>query len=583
MMSSKRDFQFVDGGDGIAMGAPAAQESKRFKNAVRNVMGRLSVSDLVSEIQPFLQAVIRDEVERTVQRVLQSSSRSLLNQPQTSVKRGLMLQFVNKLPSIIFTGSKIEAEDDKTVTIVLMDAKTNTIVTSGPLASLKIEIVPLDADFGSDDQEDWTEAEFAARVIREREGRRPLVTGNLTITLRDGVGQLGDMVFTDNSSWQRSRKFRLGARPVQKVSDETRIREGRSEAFVVKDHRGESYQKHHPPHFRDEIWRLERIAKDGAFHKRLANDGVKSVQDFLRLYMIDPTKLRNVLGCVISNRTWDTIIRHATTCVVDDSKFYSYFDAGQSIGLLFDSIYQVIGAMFDGHKYEPLHNLTPPQNVLVENIKRQAYENVDSFIQMDATALFGPSRSFTTLQAEPFNDPNLALQQLEFPVARQDQQEVRMDFYNSPSSTSYGYAESGSPLEASVSQTSHQVEALPQMFRNSFKLTDFFPLPSNGENSWSPDGWPVLTSTQPSAGDMSDVQTSTWSPGNSTWGPGNAFIFTAGNEGDVGIFSSHPNFGVHVSQIRAPKARWCKLRAALKVGSLMRDVAAKRMLQSLCM
>jgi len=34
LMSSKRDFQFVDGGDGIAMGAPAAQESKRFKKWV---------------------------------------------------------------------------------------------------------------------------------------------------------------------------------------------------------------------------------------------------------------------------------------------------------------------------------------------------------------------------------------------------------------------------------------------------------------------------------------------------------------------------------------------------------------------
>jgi hypothetical protein len=33
-MSSKRDFQFADGGDGIAMGAPAAQESKRFKKWV---------------------------------------------------------------------------------------------------------------------------------------------------------------------------------------------------------------------------------------------------------------------------------------------------------------------------------------------------------------------------------------------------------------------------------------------------------------------------------------------------------------------------------------------------------------------
>ena len=149
------------------------------------------------------------------------------------------MHFVNKLPSTIFTGGRIEAEYGNPVRVVLMDANTRAVVSSGPLASLKIEIVPLDADFGFDDEEDWSGGEFAANVIREREGRRPLVTGELTITLRDGVGQLGDIVFTDNSSWQRSRKFRLGARPVQKVSDETRIREGRSEAFVVKDNRGE--------------------------------------------------------------------------------------------------------------------------------------------------------------------------------------------------------------------------------------------------------------------------------------------------------------------------------------------------------
>ncbi|KAJ6683108.1 hypothetical protein OIU74_021209 [Salix koriyanagi] len=439
----KRAFKFVDGGDGTAMGNPAPKESKRFRSAVTDVMGRLSVRDLVSEIEPFLRAVIRDEMELTVQRVLHS--RSSFNQPQTSVKRGLMLQFVGKLPPIIFTGGKIEAEDVNPVAIVLMDANTSTIVTS-------------------------------ANVIREREGRRPLVTGDLTVTLRDGVGQLGDVVFTDNSSWQRSRRFRLGARPVQKVSAEARIREGRSEAFVVKDHRGELYKKHHPPHLRDEIWRLEKIAKDGVFHKRLAFRGVKSVQDFLQLYMIDPTKLRNVIGSGISNKIWNAIIEHATTCAVDDSKFYSYFDAGQSIGLLFDSIYKVVGAMFDGYNYEPLHTLTPPQKVLVENIKRQAYENMNSFVQVDVTSLFGPSRSFTTLQAEPFNDPNLALQQLEFPVARQDQPELRMDLYNASSSTtSYGYAETGGPLEVSVAQTRHQVEALPQMIRNSFKFKDFSP------------------------------------------------------------------------------------------------------------
>ncbi|XP_073260215.1 LOW QUALITY PROTEIN: calmodulin-binding protein 60 B-like [Populus alba] len=577
-MVLKRPFQFDGGEDGFGMGGPGAQESKRFRNAVRDVMGRLSVNDFMSKMEPLLRAVVRDEVERTVLRVLQSSSRPSLNQNKTS--GGLMLHFVNKLPSTIFTGGKLEAEDGYPIRVVLMDANTRTVVSSGPQASLKIEIVPLDADFGFDDQKDWSRGEFAANVIREREGRRPLVTGELTVTLQDGVGQLGDIVFTDNSSWQRSRKFRLGARPVQKVSDEMRIREGRSEAFVVKDHRGELYKKHHPPHLHDEIWRLERIAKDGAFHKRLASQGLESVQKFLQLYMTDPTMLRTVLGCGISNKIWDTIIEHAATCVLDDSKFYSYFDAAQSIGLLFDSIYKVVGVAFDGQNFESLHNLSPPQKALVENIKRQAYKNVNNFIPVDASAIFGPSRSLTPLPAEPFNGPNLALQQLEFPVTRQ---EMQMDFNNSSSSTSYGYdTESSSPLEVSGAQTSYQ-EAFPQMLRNSFKFTDFFPLPYTEENSWSPKGWPVVTTEELSPEDISGVQTPTWSPGNSTWGPGSAFIFTAGDEGDAGFFSSLPSFGIHVSRIRPPKARWCKLRAALKMGSFMRDIAARRMLQGLCM
>ncbi|KAJ6762598.1 hypothetical protein OIU79_023360 [Salix purpurea] len=425
--------------------------------------------------------------------------------------------------------------------------------------------------------------EFAANVIREREGRRPLVTGELTITLRDGVGQLGDVVFTDNSSWQRSRKFRLGARPVQKVSDETRIREGRSEAFVVKDHRGELYKKHHPPHLGDEIWRLERIAKDGAFHKRLASYGVKSVQDFLQLYMVDPTTLRTVLGCGISNKIWDTIIEHANTCVLDGSRFYSYFDAGQSIGLLFDSVYKVVGAMFDGQNYEALHSLSPAKKALVENVRWQAYKNLNSFIQVDSSNIFGPLRSLTTLPTEPFNAPNPPLQKLEFPFTRQDQPEMQMDFNNSSSSTSYGYdTESSSPLEASGAQTSHQ-EAFHQMFRNSFKFTDFLPLPCTEENSWSPKSWPVATGEQLSREDIPDVQAPTWSPGNSAWGTGSAFIFSAGDEGDPTFFSSYPSFGVHISHIRPPRARWCKLRAALKMGSFMRDLAARRMSQGLCM
>lgn len=51
---------------------------------------------------------------------------------------------------------------------------------------------------------------------------------------------IGDVSFTDNSSWVRSRKFLLA---LQVAPDQCppgiRIREAKTEAFTVKDNRGE--------------------------------------------------------------------------------------------------------------------------------------------------------------------------------------------------------------------------------------------------------------------------------------------------------------------------------------------------------
>ncbi|KAL2557396.1 Calmodulin-binding protein 60 D [Forsythia ovata] len=141
-------------------------------------------------------------------------------------------------------------------------------MTSEPLSSIKVTIVVLDSDFSSNDQEDWTEEEFNGRIVRNREGRRLLVAGDLILSLHEGVGYIGEVSFTDNSSWIRSGRFCFGAK-VHTSSTEVRIREGISKAFKVKDHRGESYQKHYPPSLEDEVWRLEKIAKDGASLNRL--------------------------------------------------------------------------------------------------------------------------------------------------------------------------------------------------------------------------------------------------------------------------------------------------------------------------
>ncbi len=75
--------------------------------------------------------------------------------------------------------------------------------------------------------------------VKEREGKRPLLTGELQVTLKEGVGTLGDLTFTDNSSWIRSRKFRLGLKVAPGYCEEIRVREAKTEAFAVKDHRGE--------------------------------------------------------------------------------------------------------------------------------------------------------------------------------------------------------------------------------------------------------------------------------------------------------------------------------------------------------
>lgn len=99
-------------------------------------------------------------------------------------------------------------------------------------------IVPLDGDFCANDDEDWSQTDFDTKIIYARDGKRPLLTGDLVVTLKEGVADLGDVVYTDNSSWRRSRKFRLGAKAQYETGGQ-RIREASSEAFIVKDQRGE--------------------------------------------------------------------------------------------------------------------------------------------------------------------------------------------------------------------------------------------------------------------------------------------------------------------------------------------------------
>lgn len=47
----------------------------------------------------------------------------------------------------------------------------------------------------------------------------------------------------------------------------------------------------------DDVWRLEKIGKHGIFHKKLEAEGINTVQDFLKLFVVNPMKLRGVIIC----------------------------------------------------------------------------------------------------------------------------------------------------------------------------------------------------------------------------------------------------------------------------------------------
>lgn len=166
-----------------------------------------------------------------------SSSCSSYNLVEPSVpSRSLQLLFGSNFPDTLFTCNRLLSEDRNPVQIVMYNPVAKQIITCGPLSSLKVTIAVLDGDF---DQEDWTTKEYERKLVKNREGKRPLIAGELIVTLKNGVGYIGDVSFTDNSSWSRTGKFRLAAKANSSCNGDESIREAVSNAFRVKDHRGE--------------------------------------------------------------------------------------------------------------------------------------------------------------------------------------------------------------------------------------------------------------------------------------------------------------------------------------------------------
>ncbi|XP_010489590.1 PREDICTED: calmodulin-binding protein 60 C-like [Camelina sativa] len=345
-----------------------------------------SLQRLCSSLEPILRRVVSEEVERALAKLgpARLSERSSPKRIEGIGGRNLQLQFRSRLSVPLFTGGKIEGEQGAAIHVVLLDMNTGHVLTVGPEASAKLDVVVLDGDFNTEDDEGWTEEEFEGHLVKERQGKRPLLTGDVQVTLKEGVGTLGELIFTDNSSWIRCRKFRLGLKVSSGYCEGMRVREAKTEAFTVKDHRGELYKKHYPPALDDEVWRLEKIGKDGAFHKKLNKAGIYNVKEFLRLMVKDSQKLRTILGSGMSNRMWETLAEHSKTCVLSEMLYVYYPE--DSVGVVFNNIYEFSG-LISGKQYYSADSLSDNQKGYVDGLVRKAYENWDQVIEYDSKSL----------------------------------------------------------------------------------------------------------------------------------------------------------------------------------------------------
>uniref|UniRef100_A0A0E0KFE8 Uncharacterized protein n=1 Tax=Oryza punctata TaxID=4537 RepID=A0A0E0KFE8_ORYPU len=408
-MSQKRQPEESSGGGGGGMGAPGPAESgagssspphrrgepKRqrvpaLREVITEVMRKSSIEKLFMAIEPLIRRVVKEEIESAFANHATMMARTVMDVvPSTS--KNFQLQFMTKLSLPIFTGSKIEGESSLSITIALVDTVTREVVASGDESLMKVEIVVLEGDFEGGEGDDWTAQEFNNNIIRAREGKRPLLSGDVFVGLTKGIGAVGELSFTDNSSWTRSRKFRLGAKTEDGSYNGVRVREAKSESFVVKDHRGELYKKHHPPVLDDEVWRLEKIGKEGAFHKRLNREKIVTVKDFLTLLHLDAPRLRKILGSGMSTKMWEVTVEHSKTCILTDKVHLYYPDSLSKTAVVFNVVGEIRGLISE--KFVCADDLTEKEKAEAYAAVKQAYENWKNVFTCDnETLLANPSQ-----------------------------------------------------------------------------------------------------------------------------------------------------------------------------------------------
>ncbi|XP_049396885.1 calmodulin-binding protein 60 A-like isoform X1 [Solanum stenotomum] len=268
---------------------------------------------------------VDDEFNSDLEEILTDQNRNSQKKLDPCESKCLCLRFSHKVAPVIFTGECIFSKGTK---VELVDAVTGQQVGQGPLASAQVEIFVLNDD------------ELNSHIkINQTRGGTSRRDQNPYLRLEGGVVSVNKIIFKYSPNhMKKSNGVKLRAR----VVDQPEVKEAVTGPFTVKDKRSKC-KKRYPPSPTDDVWRLEHIYKNGAFHKRLTENGIKTVEDFLIELQNNPQRLRHILGKSMSENYWKKVTTHAKTCNLDGRKYlYHRLDTEQKFTVAFDVAGQVM-------------------------------------------------------------------------------------------------------------------------------------------------------------------------------------------------------------------------------------------------
>ncbi|XP_015069253.2 calmodulin-binding protein 60 D-like [Solanum pennellii] len=242
---------------------------------------------------------VRDEFNSDLEEILTDQDRINSEKKLDPYEwRCLCLRFSQEVAPVIFTGECIFSKGTK---LELVDDVTGQQVRHGPLASAQVEIFVHNDD------------ELNSHMKIQTRGDQ-----NPYLRLEGGVVSVNKIIFKYSPNhMKKSTGVKLRAR----VVDQPQVIEAVTGPFTLKDKRSKS-KKRYPPSPRDHVWRLDHIYKNGPFHKRLTENGIKTVEDFLVELQNNPQRLRHILGKSMYENCWKKVTTHAKTCNLDGRKYH---------------------------------------------------------------------------------------------------------------------------------------------------------------------------------------------------------------------------------------------------------------------